>query len=120
MSASLYDRLGGAAGISALVDDLVAAHLANPAVQARFQNVNDLEHLKKMAREFFCAGSGGPESYTGKDMRTAHRGMNISEQEYLAVMDDIMGALDLHKIDEVTKKDVLAIIYSLKSEIIRT
>lgn len=120
MSTSLYDRLGGAAGISALVEDIVAAHLTNPAVQARFQNVNDLAHLKKMAREFFGAGSGGPEPYTGKDMRTAHRGMNISEQEYLAVMDDIMGVLDKHQIDEVTKKDVLAILYSLKGEIIRT
>lgn len=73
-----------------------------------------------MAREFFGAGSGGPDVYTGKDMRTAHRGMNISEQGCLAGMDDIMGALDRHGIDEVTKKDVLAIIYSLKGEIIRT
>ncbi len=86
MSASLYERLGGATGISALVDDVVAAHLTNPVVQTRFQNAQDLEHLKKMAREFFAAGAGGPEPYTGKDMPTAHRGMNISEQEYLAVM----------------------------------
>lgn len=120
MSASLYDRLGGAAGISALVDDIVAAHLGNPAVEARFRHVSDLEHLKTMAREFFAAGSGGPEKYTGKDMRTAHRGMNISEQEYMAVMDDIMAALDKNGIDAATKKDVLAIIYSLKGEIIRT
>jgi hemoglobin len=120
MSASLYDRLGGAAGITALVDDVIAAHLANPIVQTRFQNIKDLEHAKKMAREFFGAGSGGPEPYTGRDMRTTHRGMNISEQEYLAVMDDIMGALDKHRMDEATKKDVLAIIYSLKNEIIRT
>jgi len=120
MSTSLYDRLGGAAGISALVDDVVAAHLANPTVQPRFQNVKDLAHLKQMAREFFGAGSGGPEPYTGRDMRTTHRGMNISEQEYLAVMDDIMGVLDKHRIDETAKKDVLAILYSLKGEIIRT
>jgi hemoglobin len=120
MSASLYDRLGGAAGIAALVDDVIAAHLVNPIVQTRFQNIKDLEHAKKMAREFFVAGSGGPAPYTGRDMRTTHRGMNISEQEYLAVMDDIMNALDKHRIDEATKKDVLAIIYSLKNEIIRT
>jgi hemoglobin len=119
MSTSLYDRLGGADGISAIVDDVIAAHLANPAVQARFLNIKDLEHAKQMAREFFCAGSGGPEAYSGKDMRTAHTGMNISEQEYLAVMDDIMSALDRHNIDEPTKKDVLAILYSLKGDIIR-
>ena len=119
MSKSLYERLGGAQGISGIIDDVVAAHLANPLVQTRFQNVEDLQHLKQMACEFFAAGAGGPEKYTGKDMRAAHKGMNISEQEYLSVMDDIMGALDKHNIDEVTKKDVLAILYSLKGEIIR-
>ncbi len=119
MRTSLYDRLGGAAGISAIVDDVVANHLANPAVQARFMAVKDIDHLKKMAREFFGAGSGGPEPYTGRDMLTTHRGMNVSEQEYLAVMDDILAALDTRKIDEETKKDVLAILYSLKGQIIR-
>lgn len=119
MNISLYDRLGGAQGIYSIVDDVIDAHLNNPLVSTRFQNVKDLEHAKKMAREFFAAGSGGPEKYTGRDMRAAHQGMNISEQEYLAVMDDIMNALGKHKIDETTQKDVLAILYSLKGEIIR-
>jgi hemoglobin len=52
-------------------------------------------------------------------MPTAHRGMNISEQEYLAAMDDIVGAMDKHALDESTKKDVIAILYSLKGMIIR-
>ena len=72
-----------------------------------------------MAREFFSAGSGGPEKYTGRDMKTAHKGMNISEQEYLSVMDDIMGVLEKRGIDRATRKDVLDILYSLKGEIIR-
>jgi hemoglobin len=119
MAASLYERLGGADGIGRLVDDVMDAHLANPVVQPRFQSIKDLDHAKQMAREFFCAGCGGPETYTGKDMRAAHRGMNISEQEYMAVMDDIMGALEKNGIDGDTQKDVLAILYSLKGEIIR-
>lgn len=119
MDKLLYERLGSADGISRIVDDVIAAHLVNPVVGPRFQSVADLEHAKQMAREFFAAGSGGPEAYTGRDMRTAHRGMNISEQEYLAVMDDIMGVLAKHGIDEATQKDVLAILYSLKGEIIR-
>ena len=72
-----------------------------------------------MAREFFGAGSGGPETYTGKDMMTAHKGMNISEQEYLAVIDDVMEALSKNKVSDDAVKDVLAILYSLKSQIIR-
>ena len=116
---SLYERLGAAAGIAAIVNDVVAAHLASPVVGPRFRNVKDLEHTKRMAREFFCAGAGGPETYTGKDMRTAHKGMNVSEQEFLAVVDDIMTVLGRHKIDDSTQKDVLAILYGFKGEIVR-
>ena len=116
---TLYQRLGGANGIARLVDNVIAAHLDNPIVKARFENVKDMEHAKRMACEFFCAGTGGPESYTGKDMLAAHKGMNISEQEYLAVMDDIVGAMNKHKLDDGTKNDVIAILYSLKGNIIR-
>jgi hemoglobin len=119
MSVSLYERLGGGDGIQRLVDDVIAAHLDNPVVGPRFQAIEDLEHAKKMAREFFGAGSGGPETYSGKDMRSAHRGMNISEQEFVAVVDDILGVADKHGLDDATKKDVLAILYSLKDEIVR-
>ena len=104
---------------SPAVDDVIAAHLDNPIVKTRFENIKDMEHAKRMAREFFCAGSGGPEPYTGKDMLAAHKGMNISEQEYLTVMDDIIGAMEKHGLSEDTKKDVIAILYSLKGEIIR-
>lgn len=119
MALTLYERLGKAEGIARIVDDIIAAHLRNPIVKPRFENIKDLEHAKRMAREFFCAGSGGPEAYTGKDMLTAHKGMNISEQEYLAVMDDIVGALEKHQVEEATRNDVIAILYSLKGNIIR-
>ncbi|MDE2236133.1 MAG: group 1 truncated hemoglobin [Gammaproteobacteria bacterium] len=119
MTASLYQRLGDAQGISKIVDNIVAAHLRNPLVNPRFKHVKDLDHLEEMARQFFSSGSGGPETYSGKDMRTAHTGMNISEQEYLAVMDDIIDALDKQKLDQATKNDVIAILHSLIGDIIR-
>jgi len=119
MTTTLYERLGGADGIAKLVDDTMAAHLANPLVRTRFENIKDMDHAKKMARQFFGAGSGGPEPYTGKDMLAAHKGMNISEQEYLAAMDDIVGAMEKNALSEDTKKDVIAILYSLKGSIIR-
>ena len=119
MTTTLYQRLGSAEGIARLVDDVIAAHLLNPVVKTRFENAKDMPRLRKMAVEFFCAGSGGPQPYTGKDMLAAHKGMNISEQEYLAVMDDIVGAMNKNAIAEDAKKDVIAILYSLKGEIIR-
>ncbi len=94
-------------------------HLTNPVVRTRFENIKDLDHARRMAAEFFCAGCGGPDPYTGRDMLTTHRGMNISEQEYMAVMDDILGALGKNGIDQATQNEVVAILYSLKNEIIR-
>ena len=119
-TASLYARLGGSAGISAIVDDVIAAHLANPVVAPRYRNVKDLAQLRRVSHEFFCAGAGGTEKYTGRDMRAAHQGMNVSEQEFLAVVDDVMGVLGRHRIDDTTQKDVLAILYGFKGEIIRS
>lgn len=116
---TLYQRLGCAEGIARIVDDVMAAHLANPVIKTRFENIKDIEHAKRMAFEFFCAGTGGPEPYTGKDMLAAHKGMNINEQEYLAVMDDIVEAMTKNAVDDATKNEVVAILYSLKGNIIR-
>ncbi len=119
MTQTLYQRLGESEGIARIVEDVMANHLANPIIKTRFENIKDLERAKRMAREFFGAGSGGPNPYTGKEMPEAHRGMNISEQEYLAATDDILCAMDKHQCDVATKNDVLAILYSLKGHIIR-
>jgi hemoglobin len=121
MSDTLYDRLGKSAGISALVDDIIEAHMINPVIKARFLPYRDkpeeLATAKRHLCDFLGMGSGGPEQYGGRSMPDAHRGMNISDQEYLAAIDDIMAILDRHEIDEQSRKDVLAISYSLKGEI---
>jgi hemoglobin len=122
MSNSLFERLGGRQGISSIVDDTVENHMNNTAVNARFlplkDNLERLEVIKKHTIDFFVTGSGGPNVYQGKDMVTAHTGMNISPTEYMHVVDDIFMALDKNAIDDDTKKDVLYILWSLKGMII--
>ncbi len=116
---TLYDRLGRFDGITRIVNDVMNAHLANPLIRTRFEASKDLDHAKKMAVEFFCAGCGGPESYTGRDLVLAHKGMNISEQEYMAAMDDILAALAKNGIDAATCGEVTAVLYSLKGQVMR-
>lgn len=119
---SLYERLGGTEGIAAIVDEIVEAHMTNPAIKARFLPLkNDPVHFTEVRQhliEFFVMGSGGPSQYSGKDMHSAHVGMNINQGEYMSVMDDVLNALDKKNVDEQSKKDVLAILYSLKDQMI--
>jgi hemoglobin len=122
MTKLLYDRLGGSTGITQIVNDVVEAHMNNPAINARFIPLKEQpEHLASITKhtiEFFSAGSGGPETYTGRDMVTAHTGMNISRGEFTHVIDDILEVLEHNHIDEESKKDVLAILWSLKSMVV--
>lgn len=122
METTLFEKLGGKSGISMLVDDTVDAHMKNPAINTRFLPYLDeperLAKIKKHTIDFFMAGSGGPASYSGRDMKTTHMGMNISPKEYMHTIDDIFLALDKQSINEDTKKDVLAILWSLKDMII--
>lgn len=121
MTTSLYERLGGADGIERLVDDIVEAHMHNPLIKSRFvpyrEEPERLERIKGHICQFFSAGSGGPQQYDGRTMPDAHRGMNISEAEYMAAVDDIMQTLEHHDIDDTARKDVLMIAYTLRGEI---
>lgn len=118
---TLYERLGQSEGIAALVDDIVDAHLRNPAIKARYEPLaadpQKFEEAKKHLRNFLGTGSGGPEDYAGRSMPDTHRGMNISAAEYMAACDDIMNTLEAHEVDEQARKDVLFIAWSLKDEI---
>ncbi len=122
MNKTLFDRLGGTPGITTIVDAVVEAHMRNPAIKARFLPYKDqpekLAVIKKHTVDFFSAGSGAGVSYSGRDMITTHKGMNISPAEYMHVVDDILKVLDEHNIDAVSKSEVLSILWSLKDMVI--
>ena len=117
MSESLYERLGGTEGINNIARDLVDLHLENPAVATRFAD-RDIPALKNAAATFFTTGTGGPDVYKGKDMLAAHKGMNISAAEFMAVLDDALAALKKNNIGQREQEEVLFIFYSLRSDIV--
>ena len=117
-TSSLYERLGRRDGIARITRTLIDNHLANPLVNVRYAQ-SDLKKVEQRVIEFFCAGSGGPEAYTGKDMIATHKGMNINEQEFVAVIDDAMAALETHAVEPATRNEVLGILWSLKAEVAR-
>ena len=117
MMKSLYERLGGTKGITKIASDLTNLHMENPNISARYAN-SDPEAVKKAVSTFFIAGTGGPSNYAGQDMRAAHKGMNISNDEFVAVLDDAMLALDKSVIGQREKEEVLFILYGMKSDIV--
>lgn len=114
---SLYERLGGQPAIVAVVDDFVANVAADSRINARFASTN-VPRLKQRLVEQICAGTGGPCTYTGRDMRTAHTGMNISEAEFGALVEDLVRSLDKFKVPQQEKGELLAILGPMKSDIV--
>ena len=115
---TLYERLGGEDAIRLIAGDIFDNHKQNDIVKVRYVD-SEREKVVQLVTEFVCAGTGGPQAYTGRNMLDTHRGMNINEQEYMEVLDDILAALEKNKVGERETQEVLAICYSLRREILR-
>lgn len=116
-SASLYDRLGGVGAIKVVVDDFVGFVAGDNRINGRFAKTN-IPQLKERLVEQICAGSGGPCQYKGKDMVTAHKGMNIKDGEFGALVEDLVKALDKNKVPEKEKGELLGILGPMKPAIV--
>ena len=114
---SLYARLGGRPGIARIVEDIWNNHISNPLINKRYAD-SDPNEVKRLVAEMCCAGFGGPETYTGKDMIAAHKGMNINDTEFVAVCDDVLDALQKNDVGQREKDEILCILYSLKNEVV--
>lgn len=115
--ASLYDRLGGHDAIAKLAKDIFDNHKKNPKVQNRYID-SDPEKVVQVVSEFLWAATGGTEEYTGQNMVDAHTGMNINDEEFNAVLDDILKALDANGVGDQEKQELLMASYGLKSEVV--
>ena len=115
--ASLYERLGGPDKIRDICTDIFDNHLSNPKIKSRYVDSNR-DAVIQSVWEFFCSGIGGPETYHGQDMKAAHRGMNISGDEFVAVCDDVLAALDKNQVGQKERNEVLCNLYSMKADIV--
>lgn len=116
---TLYERLGGEDKIRAFVQDIVINHHNNPVIKPRYDNAKKSDaELVDLVVDLIGGGTGGPQAYKGMDMREAHRGMNVSEAEFVAVLDDILAALEKHNVGEREKAELLAIAYGMKGDIV--
>ena len=117
MTETLYARLGGAEGVATIAAGVVERHMSNPDIKARFVD-SDPERLKVLVAQFFSMGTGGPTAYDGRSMPETHKGMNINELELVSSIDDVLASVRASGADETACNDVLAILYSLKGEVL--
>jgi len=114
---TLYERLGGEAAIKAVVDEFVANVGADTRINQYFANAN-LDRLKGHLVNQIGQASGGPQQYTGRDMKTAHAGMGIDEPAFNALVEDLVKALDKFSVPEQEKSELLAVLGPMKGDIV--
>src|SRR5437660_351260 len=114
---SLYERLGGKPAITAVVDDFVGRVAADNRINGKFANAN-IPRLKMLLVEQICAASGGPCTYTGRDMKTAHAGMGITGGQFDALVEDLVATLDKFKVPAREKNELLSVLGPMKSDIV--
>ena len=113
---SLFDRLGGAPAITAVVDEFVNRTTTDPRIKFRFFNTDPV-NLKKLLTEFVGQATGGAMTYTGRDMTTAHAGMDLVDDEFTALVEDLVGALDKFHVPDREKGEILGALGPLKPQI---
>jgi hemoglobin len=116
-TATLFDRLGGLPAVTAVVGDFVANVAADPRINQRFFNT-DIENLKKLLVELVCMATSGPCKYSGRDMGIVHAGMDIVDDEFTAIVEDLVKSLDKFKVKDKDKEELLGAIGSLKRSIV--
>ena len=114
---SLYDRLGGKAAITAVVDEFIARVAADARIKHRFFNT-DIPKLKFLLVEQVCMATGGPCKYSGLDMETSHAGMEVVDEEFTALVEDLAGALDKFKVPAREKGELLGALGPMKPQIV--
>lgn len=127
---SLYERIRltdsagmpreGRAAIAIVVDDFVANMVADSRVNARFQGMQPpaVFKLKSHLSDQICEATGGPCSYLGRDMKATHAGMNITEAEWNATVENLVKALDKHKVGAKEKSELLSALGPMKRDIV--
>ncbi|MFK7793996.1 MAG: group 1 truncated hemoglobin [Gammaproteobacteria bacterium] len=115
---SLYERIGGEKKAREIVSDIWDNHSKNPIVKDRFAKSSP-EYVKQRVFEIFAAATGATDvSYGGLDMKAAHTGMNISEMEFNAVVDDVLAACASNGVQQQELNEVLAILWSVRKDIV--
>ena len=114
---SIYFRLGGQPAVDAAVELFYKKVLADKSVNHHFEGIN-LDKQRAKQKQFLAAAFGGPVPYTGKDLRKAHRNLDLKESDFNAIAGHLQATLKELKIDDKLIAEVMAVAASTKDEVL--
>ncbi len=117
---TLYERLGGYDAISAVVNDLLPRVQADPQLARFWQHRGEdgLKREKQLLIDFLSSCAGGPLYYTGRDMKTTHKGMRISENDWSAFLGYLHATLQTFQVPQAERDEVVAFVQSTKADMV--
>jgi hemoglobin len=117
-AATLFDHLGGAPVLHAAVDRFTDIVEADSRINFTFAET-DLSKFKQLLYEQLCQLSGGPCQYTGRDMRTAHRKLQITTAQFNALAEDLYLALGRSGVPYRVQNQLMAKLAPMKRDIVK-
>jgi len=117
VQASLYDRLGGVAGVAAIANSLIDRVTADPKLKRSFQD-SDLGRIKRLLAEQLCDLSGGPCHYSGDSMKEVHAGHHISEAEFYGMVTDLREVLRERHVSLAATNELLRLLAPMKRDVV--
>ncbi|MGI9227800.1 MAG: group I truncated hemoglobin [Gammaproteobacteria bacterium] len=117
---TLYERLGGYEGIITFVEDLLPRLEADQQLGRFWQHRGDdgVAREKQLLVDYLCASAGGPMYYTGRDMKTSHKGMKISESDWSIFMGHAGDTMKALNVPQQECEEIAAFVTSLKEDIV--
>ena len=113
---SIYARLGGAPAIDAAVELFYKKVLADDTVNHFFEDIN-MKAQRRKQKEFLGAAFGGPNPWTGKDMRKAHKNLDLTDEHFAAIAGHLAATLKDLKVDEKLTTEIMTAVASMKNEV---
>jgi hemoglobin len=117
---SLYHRLGGYEAIAAVTDDFIT-RLATDKQLGRFfvgASDNSKKRIRQLVVDQLCAATGGPCAYIGRDMKTAHAGLGITEDDWNIAVKHLLDTLTKFKVGKREQEELATALTQLKADIV--
>ena len=117
---TLYERLGGYDAISAVVKDLLPRLMSDSRLGRFWENRGEdgINREEQLLIDYLCSSAGGPLLYTGRDNRTSHKGMGISESDWTKFIGHLNATLDNFQLPQQERSDVIGFIESTREDIV--